>query len=437
MITRAKKPSAIPALTGVRFVAAFLVLAGHAAGIMRFPGPPPFWHNCLSQLTGLGMPLFFVLSGFVIHYNYSQSVHERPLRGSYNFFVARFARLYPMYFIVLCVDLFFHGYLNNWGGLAPPHGLRVALASYLPLIQSWHYQIMGEYSLSFVFPPALQVTWSISTEWFFYLCYPLLCIALARLLSGRAIALAMVAVIALGYASIHLASVTSPALEDYAVAKYGQMAAATSAGSFVFWLYYLSPYLRLFEFVLGALTAALFMAVREAPVSRREVAFGHLLLAAAIAVIVVVYLALFTPLHWLADLPPFQDAYILRMYFTFAPFMAAVLFCCARYPSWVASLLSRPEIVLCGEASYSIYLVHMMVIEHMMRFDALANMPPSRLYGAARILTTMLIVISVSLVAYRVIEVPARRALRFVLSVRQTPQRQMLCEPETIPITAR
>jgi hypothetical protein len=25
----------------VRFVAAFLVLTGHAAGIMRFPGPPP------------------------------------------------------------------------------------------------------------------------------------------------------------------------------------------------------------------------------------------------------------------------------------------------------------------------------------------------------------------------------------------------------------
>ena len=107
------------------------------------------------------------------------------------------------------------------------------------------------------------------------------------------------------------------------------------------------------------------------------------------------------------------------MYFTFAPFMAVLLFCCARYPSWIASLLSRPEIVLCGEASYSIYLIHSMVIEHMMRFDQLANMPPSLLYGAATVLTTMLIVVGVSLVTYRVIEVSARRALRFALSVGQ------------------
>jgi peptidoglycan/LPS O-acetylase OafA/YrhL len=283
------KPSDIPALTGVRFGAALLVLVGHASAIIRFSGPAPFWHVCLSQLSGLGMPLFFVLSGFVIHYNYSQPVYAQALRGSCNFFVARFARLYPMYFVVLCVDLFFHGHFDNWHGWAMPHGLKVALASYLPLVQSWHYQIMGAYSLSFVFPPAVQVTWSISTEWFFYLCYPFLCIALARLRSIRAIALASVAVIALGYASIHLASVTSSAVEDYAVAKYGQVAAATSAGSFVFWLYYLSPYPRLFEFILGALTAALFMAVRETPITAREAGIGRLLFAAAIAAIGVIW----------------------------------------------------------------------------------------------------------------------------------------------------
>jgi peptidoglycan/LPS O-acetylase OafA/YrhL len=397
---------------------------------MHFPGPPPFWHVCLSQLTGLGMPLFFVLSGFVIHYNYSQPVHDQPLRGTYNFFVARFARLYPMYFVVLCFDLFSHGYFDAWHGWLIPHGLKVALASYLPLVQSWHYQVIGDTTLTFVFPPAVQVTWSISTEWFFYFCYPFLCIGLARLSSFRAITLTIFAVIILGYASIHLASITSPALEDYAVAKYGQVA-ATSNGSFVGWLYYLSPYFRLFEFILGALTAALFMAVREAPVSRREAIFGHLLLAAAVTAITVVYLAVFMQLDLLSHLPVFQDADIMGMYFTFAPFIAVLLFCCARYPSWIAALLSRPWIVLCGEASYSIYLIHMMVIEHMKRFDKLADMPPSPLYGAATVLTTVLIVIGVSLVTYRVIEVPARRALRSALSFRQRepPKMSALRQP--------
>jgi peptidoglycan/LPS O-acetylase OafA/YrhL len=223
------QPSDIPALTGVRFVAAFSVLTGHAVGIMRFSGAPPFWHVCLSQLSGLGMPLFFVLSGFVIHYNYSQPIHARPLRGTYNFFVARFARLYPMYFVVLCFDLFSHGYFDNWHGWTMPHDLKVALASYLSLVQSWHYQVLGENTLSFVFPPAVQVTWSISTEWFFYFCYPLLCVALARLRGVPVIAAAIDFVIAIGYASIHVAYVTSPDVENYAVAKYGQVAAAGSA----------------------------------------------------------------------------------------------------------------------------------------------------------------------------------------------------------------
>jgi peptidoglycan/LPS O-acetylase OafA/YrhL len=369
------------------------------------------------------MPLFFVLSGFVINYNYSEPLHTQPLRGTYNFFVARFARLYPMYFVVLCFDLFSHGYFDALHGWPIPYGLKVALASYLPLVQSWHYQVLGENTLSFVFPPAVQVTWSISTEWFFYFCYPFLCIGLWRLRSVRAVALTMFGVVILGYASIHLASVTFSDVEAYAVTKYGSVAASNSAGSFVFWLYYLSPYPRLFEFILGALTAALYMALREVPTSRREIAFGRLVLAAAIAVIAVIYLALFTPAPGLANLPQFKDAYILRLYFTFAPFIAALLFCCARYPSWIAAFLSRPWIVLCGEASYSIYLIHELLIEHVKIFNQVTQTPLSRSQDAVRVLLTMLIVISVSLVTYRVIEVPARRTLRRLLSLRLNSQK--------------
>jgi peptidoglycan/LPS O-acetylase OafA/YrhL len=67
----------------------------------------------------------------------------------------------------------------------------------------------------------------------------------------------------------------------------------------------------------------------------------------------------------------------------------------------------------------------------MKRFDKLADMPPSPLYGAATVLTTVLIVIGVSLVTYRVIEVPARRALRSALSFRQRepPKMSALRQP--------
>ena len=48
--------------------------------------------------------------------------------------------------------------------------------------------------------------------------------------------------------------------------------------------------------------------------------------------------------------------------FGFAPPIAIIIFCCARYKSALARLLSEKRIVLCGEASYSIYLLHLLVI---------------------------------------------------------------------------
>ena len=88
---RNDRPDPLPALTGLRFIAAFTVLAGHAAdSLLQFAGEHPDWCHYIAALPGIGMPLFFVLSGFVIHYNYHRSIVEAPARGTINFFVARF-----------------------------------------------------------------------------------------------------------------------------------------------------------------------------------------------------------------------------------------------------------------------------------------------------------------------------------------------------------
>ena len=56
----------------------------------------------VAQISSIGMTLFFVLSGFVLWLNYSE---ELPIRdavdGGAAFAVARFARLYPMYAVVV------------------------------------------------------------------------------------------------------------------------------------------------------------------------------------------------------------------------------------------------------------------------------------------------------------------------------------------------
>src|SRR5262249_26048672 len=88
----------IPTLTGLRFVAAFTILFMHT---LEWTSPinDAGFLTLLAAAVGLiGMPLFFVLSGFVIHYNYGASFHEQPYATSLrNFFSARFARIYPLF----------------------------------------------------------------------------------------------------------------------------------------------------------------------------------------------------------------------------------------------------------------------------------------------------------------------------------------------------
>ena len=94
----------IPALTGLRFVAAGTVFAAHALPkIVPLPqnqvGVRPL-HAC-GVAFGPGNDAFFVLSGFVIHYNYAEQIQSQGARGRFNFFVARVARLYPLYLFCL------------------------------------------------------------------------------------------------------------------------------------------------------------------------------------------------------------------------------------------------------------------------------------------------------------------------------------------------
>src|SRR5580704_5650138 len=87
-------------LTGLRGVAACAVLIAHAIDISFYYKGVAIFHPFAARLAYFGMALFFVLSGFVIQYNYAGAFASGPFfTATYRFFVARFARLYPLYII--------------------------------------------------------------------------------------------------------------------------------------------------------------------------------------------------------------------------------------------------------------------------------------------------------------------------------------------------
>src|SRR6202045_5072920 len=171
----------IASLDGLRFIAAGSVLFSHGyfyilllqqnSGITAYNAP-------FVALANIGMTLFFVLSGFVIHYNYGLSV---SLPGGVRaFFVARFARLYPLFFLVFVISTVeaFRSADGKVDNLGP-------IPLYLTFTQSWWFWVFGDRAAREAYRNATGLMWSLSTEAFFYAAYPLLAPALRRLVGAR------------------------------------------------------------------------------------------------------------------------------------------------------------------------------------------------------------------------------------------------------------
>jgi peptidoglycan/LPS O-acetylase OafA/YrhL len=407
---RATRPT-LPALTGLRFLAALTVLIEHAwIHLFKFQGTATGLRQWVPIVGGFGMSLFFVLSGFVIHYNYRQVVTGQGPAGLAAFLWARFSRLYPLYFFMLALDVFLGKtlFLSLLGKEDGFHDLTRALPYYLLLLQSWRYVPFENSSLAYVI--GVGVNWSISTEWFFYLVYPLLALLVLRIRRP----LAMICVFAAwcvfwgGLSSI-LAD-QEAAIDAWGVSHYGSVAGVARGyqDSFYRWLLYLSPYSRVGEFVLGCLVAQFYLVLRDIPPTEREERLGGMVMTLAFLSIFAIMYVTYSTVHqshlWFS----------LRFCFGLAPSAAIIIFCASRYDALLFRWLSARSVVTMGEASYSMYLLHAVVLIVVSSYLGW-SFPETFfdiLFLAARFTFVILMILLFSLGLHAFLEVPSRRWLR-------------------------
>src|SRR5271170_3917583 len=92
----------MPALTGLRFFLAALVLLFHVAA--KPMQDAPGWLRGIVGHGYLAVNAFFILSGFVLAHTYLDA--NGKLKGSRrNFWEARFARIYPVYGLTIALSL--------------------------------------------------------------------------------------------------------------------------------------------------------------------------------------------------------------------------------------------------------------------------------------------------------------------------------------------
>ena len=158
------------ALTSVRFFAAAWVVLFHFRDHIEVMLPGLRAIGALLDTGYLGVDLFFLLSGFIITYNYSERL-EHPTWPAYRQFLGlRLARFYPVHIATLATIAL----LVALAALVhhPLHGsfTVVDAVRQLLLVVTW-----GPESSSLSWN---QPAWSISAEWAAYLCFPFIAVAL-------------------------------------------------------------------------------------------------------------------------------------------------------------------------------------------------------------------------------------------------------------------
>ena len=179
----------VPSLTGIRALAALLVLGLHTdqnlpAGVTAIL---PFLARGY-----LGVDLFFVLSGFIITHVYLSSLAEPTASAIRIFLWHRLIRLYPAHGTVLAI-LVVLVYVARATGVPfnhPEQWQAADLLWQLTLLHAWGVTA----DLGWNAP-----SWSISAEWFAYLLFPLL--APALIFVRERLAALLLAVAALGGAA--------------------------------------------------------------------------------------------------------------------------------------------------------------------------------------------------------------------------------------------
>lgn len=313
ILTYDRTKNSTDALTSLRFFAAMMIVVFHLKGVAPFHIP---------GFLSTGVSFFFVLSGFILTYNYFGKEFSWK-----TFYRKRFARLYPVHLFtaVLALTLVPVGaVLNN------PNFLGM-IATNFTLTQAW-VPVAG-------FPFSLNgVSWSISTEMFFYLVFPFALILLRRSMSMFFV-LTMIGFIATPMLIEYLFDFQKPRFNEF----YAGHLTMQFPGS------------RLWEFLFGVFIGRLFL---ELSPSKIVCQFLEII---SIVGIVLVFIFYQTIKQAIPD--EYRLIEIFLMESGFWPLFGMLIFSMGSGHTFIARLLHSKILVLLGQSSFALYMIHQIVIK--------------------------------------------------------------------------
>lgn len=300
----------LDSLTSLRFFAAALVVFSHLAFLQNNQSPlVKGLYEGVFREGYMGVTFFFILSGFILSHSYT----ARLIQGmTYRQFLAtRVARIYPLHLLTLLIAL----PITLASLVSGRRSVSVFLEGFtanLALLQAFSPVSDIHFSLN-------APSWSISSEMFFYALFPVL-------VFSRSVYLFFAAV------SIFIAQQVVGNFSDDDTAHF-----------FV----YVFPPSRIADFMVGILLHRIFARSRP-PAAALATGFQ------------VLSLLLFGMCVALKDFIPQHARYDLY----YVPAMSLIIASFAWQQGIVSKALSSDKFVFLGNASFSLYLVHQLVIRY-------------------------------------------------------------------------
>lgn len=311
------------------------------------------------------MSLFFMLSGFVLAYRYADG--RSTLK---DYFINRFARIYPIYAVAALATLPWIGISFNNNSLADilkwVGQITLLVFSNIFLIQAWFLQYFSHWNDG--------GSWSISVEAFCYILLPFILPNLLKASINRIICIAAICWLLGVLPGLTAALFNSPANG----------------------VFYSMPIFRLPEFLIGACT---YLAIRLGFSYR----WGGATLQASVLVIFLLYLGfagqampLYVGHNWIA-----------------IPVIAFLIFSLSNNKGLIATIFGCPALVWLGKISYCFYsfqvLMILLLISH---HTKLVQLAPALSDNRLLTIVSLVILLLLSALGYYLIEEPVRRQIK-------------------------
>jgi peptidoglycan/LPS O-acetylase OafA/YrhL len=386
----------IKALTGLRIIAAVWVVLFHFRPLLR--DAVPGFRDALAPVLNCGaqgVDLFFILSGFVLTWNYLDRMGWAfSLRATLHFLWLRLARVWPVYLVTLHLAALWVIFTLHIGHVPSEDVSQLTAVSYVRqilLVQLWFQPYFDGSSWD---GPA----WSISAEWLAYLLFGALVLVVFRMAHAtRARSLMWLAV----------------------AASLPPMVLLLLSGQFYTpwsWL----PRIVM-QFTAGALVAAAVGRLRPTDRGRRSAGYASVLLIAAIVGLLYIFDA--HPLHGMQDTGGLVDV-------LFVPLVMTLAIGAGSLPA----LLSTRLMVFGGQISFCVYMVHELVHTAWIWTAEQFELTLQGSVGKLVIVGLLTITIGAAIVLFQFVEEPARRWMRRMVHVpdpNATAQTDSTAQPVT------